>query len=66
MVSGGLCVARGGLGVHKASGGSDDINISGWKSMGSWWALGGLQLAAGSYAVFQRFFNGIFHYLFGA
>lgn len=66
MASGGLCIVRGGFGVHKANNGNDDINMAGWKSMGSWWALGGIQLSAGSYMAFMKFFNNIFHYLLGS
>jgi hypothetical protein len=64
MAGGGLCIAKGALSVHKQNNGADDINLAGWKSMSSWWALGGVQLASGSYMAFMRFFNAIFHYLF--
>ena len=66
MFAGVLCIIKGGFGVHKGSaGGNDDINIAGWKTLGSWWAMGGVILAGGTYAAFGRFFNSIFTYLFG-
>lgn len=65
MFGGGLCVIKGAFGVHRGgNGGNDDINISGWKSLGSWWAMGGLILAGGSYAAFGRFASNVFSYLF--
>lgn len=66
VVAGGFAILRGAFGVHKTSNaGNDDIHIAGWKTLTSWWALGGIILAGGSYMTFARFFNGIFQYLFG-
>lgn len=65
MFAGALCIVKGAFGVHKGSaGGNDDINIAGWKTLTSWWAMGGIILAGGSYMTFAQFFNGIFNYLF--
>lgn len=65
MFAGALCIIKGAFGVHKgSSGGNDDINIAGWKSLGSWWAMGGVILAGGAYATFGNFINNIFNYLF--
>jgi hypothetical protein len=63
MFAGILCVVKGGFSVHKNNGGNDDINLAGWKSISSWWALGGIILAGGSYMTFMQFINGIFNYL---
>lgn len=65
VIAGGLCIVRGAFSVHKGSaGGNDDINIAGWKSMGSWWAMGGVMLTSGSYLTFMRLINNVFQYLF--
>ncbi|MGD9622191.1 MAG: hypothetical protein AB7G47_19385 [Mycolicibacterium sp.] len=66
MFAGVLCLLKGGFGVHKNSnGGNDDINMAGWKSMASWWAMGGVMLGTGTYGMFANFFNGVAQYLFG-
>lgn len=66
LFAGGLCMVKGAFSVHKSSnGGGDDLNIAGWKSISSWWALGGVILAGGSYMTFAQFFNGIVNYLLG-
>lgn len=66
MVGGGMCITKGAFSVHKQNNGGDDINIAGWKSMSSWWAIGGVQLASGTWMAFMRFFSGVFHYLIGS
>jgi hypothetical protein len=66
LVAGGLCIVKGAFSVlGKNAAGGDDLNIAGWKSISSWWALGGVILAGGSYMTFAQFFNGIFSFLFG-
>ncbi len=65
LVAAGGCVIRGAFGAHKAgNGGNDDINIAGWKSLGSWWALAAVMGLSGAYGTFMRFFNQVFHYVF--
>jgi hypothetical protein len=66
MAAGVLCVVKGGFSVHSHNNGQDEMNLRAWKSIASWWALGGIILASGSYMVFQRFVNNVFHYVMGS
>lgn len=65
MVAGALYVVRGGFAGHKNKDDNDEMNLKGWKGLGSNWAMGGIVFTAGTYTAFMKFFNTVFAYIFG-
>ncbi|GAT07646.1 hypothetical protein H7I77_25170 [Mycolicibacterium novocastrense] len=64
MAAGVFCMLKGGFAVHAANNGNDDINISGWKRITSWWALGAIMLIPGAWNQFGSLIMNVWQSLF--
>jgi hypothetical protein len=64
LVAGALYIIKGGFAGHKNKDDNDEMNLKGWKGLGSNWALGGIMFAGGAYAAFMKFFNSVFSWIF--